>query len=138
MRGGEPEWPVLAGSTPASLSASAVWTAPLPASLPWNVPPLPMSGDQQLVWFGAEREGSDPRIGTAKPLDLARLQAAPLNPMANPLLLAGPNANLDDGLRLALAPAPEPQSWAMFITGMLLVGGQLRRRQRGRSYLATL
>jgi hypothetical protein len=76
------------------------------------------------------------RIGLAPPPSLARLQAAPPNMAGNPLLMPGQDAGLNDGPRLEFAPAPEPHNWAMFIVGMALVGGRLRRRQR--PYLATL
>lgn len=75
------------------------------------------------------------RIGLEQPPALDRLRAAPTNPAGNPLLTPG-DASLNDMPRLDLAPAPEPHSWAMFIAGMALVGGRLRRRRP--AYLATL
>jgi hypothetical protein len=85
-----------------------------------------------VSWQGA-RPGL--RIGLEPPAALDRLQAAPRNPAANPLLVPG-DASLNDLPRLDMAPAPEPQSWAMFLAGMALVGRQLRRRRP--AYLATL
>lgn len=131
--------PALPDIASASRAADAMWMPTSPWLAGWPAQPLPgLPSDVPPAW-PADVAASGLHVGNHQPHPLAALQAAPLNLAANPLLLAGQDAGLGDNLRLELAPAPEPQSWAMFIAGMLLVGGRLRRRQQTRSgYLATL
>ncbi|MFZ4382788.1 MAG: hypothetical protein ACOYO0_12580 [Sandarakinorhabdus sp.] len=110
---------------------------------PWETqPPLPhVASDLRLTWPGRQGEGQPLRSGTAQPATLARLQATPLQFAVEPLAMPARVIHLDAGPWLELPPVPEPQSWAMFITGMLLVGRQLRRRGQVSArpaYLATL
>ncbi|WP_353199560.1 hypothetical protein [Sandarakinorhabdus sp.] len=105
---------------------------------PWEAqPPLPqVAGDLRLTWPGRQDGSQRLQSGTAPPAALARLQATPMQFATEPLAMPARASSLSDGPWLNLAPTPEPQSWALFITGMLMVGRQLRRRKS--AYLATL
>ena len=105
---------------------------------PWEAqPPLPqVAGDLSLTWPGRQDNGQRLQTGAVQPAALARLQATPMQFAAEPLAMPTRETSLNDGRWLKLAPTPEPQSWALFITGMLMIGRQLRRRNP--AYLATL
>lgn len=105
---------------------------------PWEAqPPLPqVAGDLRLTWPGRPDGGQRLQTGTAQPAALARLQATPLQFAAEPLAMPARETSLSDGPLLDFSPTPEPESWALFVTGMLMVGHQLRRKRPG--YLATL
>jgi hypothetical protein len=94
-------------------------------------PPFPTHAARlRLTWLDGQEADTTPATA------LARLRAVPLRFAVEPLGKPASDAGLSDGPRLELAPTPEPHTWVMFITGMLMIGQRLRRRQS--AYLATL
>ena len=52
-------------------------------------------------------------------------------PGPGPIVIGPPGPPLTPPVTSPLVPAaPEPSSWAMMLTGMMLIGGSLRRRAR--------
>ncbi|WP_353217868.1 PEP-CTERM sorting domain-containing protein [Sandarakinorhabdus sp.] len=89
-----------------------------------------LAGARVLQSRPAVLRSQQPQAGAPQPMTLARLRGAPQRFAAEPLVIsAGANQNMSGPpLDLALAPTPEPETWMMFIAGMLAVGLQLRRR----------
>ena len=120
-----PAVPVIRGADMPSAAALSDWHAP------WSAPSVPLDNgfagsDMHAGWQDRQSLGSQPIGNTGT------------------VAMGGDNARQGNSIghveRAVLAPVPEPQSWALFIIGMLLVGYRLRRRRPAPqpNYLETL